>query len=124
MSLSRKRRERPASSKELAVTVQLPKELVFAIERWAELMKVAPSRAMQILLEQALAGEMQPVPARAPRDSRSARAAYAQRAAGDAIDQSFKHSGHSESVKAQRKKRLTTIPSELSRGRARKGSAR
>ena len=91
------------------------KRWVTALDEWRRHQPDLPSRdeAIRRLVEQSLAASR---PARRPDpNARAASASYAEHAAGEAIDRSQKHTGHSKAVKAERKKRLTKIPRELAK---------
>jgi hypothetical protein len=86
-----------------------------AIDAWRRRQSDGPGRseAARRLIEHALA-VLGPA-RRSDPTARAAAASYAEQAAGEAIDDSQKHSGQSTKVKAARKKRLTQVPRELAK---------
>ena len=91
------------------------KPWVTAVDDWRRHQPDRPSRgeAIRRLVEQSLVASK---PARRPdQNARAAAASYAEHAAGEAIDRTQEHTGQSQAIKAERKKRLTKIPRELAK---------
>src|SRR5262245_35237283 len=110
-----KKRGRPATGVTPMVGIRVTATLRKRVEEWAKAQSDNPtlSEAMRRLVEQALAS----VPAysvkRADPSVRAAAVSYAERATGKAIDQKLERTGYSNEMKAERKKRLTKIPTAL-----------
>src|SRR5262245_48583014 len=93
--------------------VEATEERVVALDEWCRRQPDLPSRPEGIRrsVEQAVAASLRSTGKDTP--SRAERRAHASKLAGEAIDRSLSHSGHSEEAKASRKKRLTKLPREL-----------
>jgi Arc/MetJ-type ribon-helix-helix transcriptional regulator len=111
-----KRRGRPPTGRDPFIGIRLPAAMIAAIDRWAA-REVAGSRseAIRRLVEQALTPR--PQQRAKPRTGnaavRAARASRAEKAASEQIDRALENTGQPDSVKTQRKRRLTTMPTEL-----------
>jgi hypothetical protein len=95
----------PDETKTAQVNLRLQPSLKAAAEKAA----AADHRSLTSLIEKLLSDYIN------KRRTRTAAAAYAERAAAEQIDRSLK--GHPPDVKAARKRRLTKIPSELKKPR-------
>jgi hypothetical protein len=101
----------------MPLMVRLSPEQLLAVDNWRRQQPDLPNRteAIRRLVDLALAKALTK-PAPDPR-ARAAAATYAEKAAGEQIDRSLKDTGQPDDVKAERKKRLTKVPAELTKPR-------
>ena len=114
-SVKRKTRGRPATGVDPFIGIRLPSDLIKTIEGWAGRHDArSRSDAIRQLVLLGLSTEAERKPKKGTAETRDVKRSHSKQMAGDAMDHEMRHSGASDKVKDERKRRLMKMPGELS----------
>ena len=110
--IPKRKRGRPATGRDPAVTARIPEASIAAIDKWANANSCTRAEAIRQLVELGLTVKAESKPSTAARHARRGKADHASGLAGSAIDKLSDESAPTEE-QAKRKRRLISGPAEF-----------